>query len=534
MRKKDLQCLFIGKKPHLYTSLLEIINEFSFNFRVRRVNERKLEITKALKDVRGVSIVFISDQTSLPIYSISDLVWQYSSDAIVIILTEKMPSVFFRHPLNNLVLARLNIQELTNESQLFLGCLVHITQLKQDFRKCKKLLGFSEKRSQRLVDSSKEAIAFISKDLHFYANHEYLDLFDIESLQILRTISIQDLFSDSEYVLFCDFLKSEKYNRTLLINMRKRNGAIVRVRLIVVPAVLKGKKCLQIWVHPRVDYRSSEEQVKHTSIADMERLMDQQRLQRQASLRSKDKEDSEVSPLEVLKSVISRKEVVLSIEKLNDLNKKEAILNHYFVTLKTPASLKTGIDQLLFPSSSKVDPKKVVFWDKVKFVKLLQFLSKRKRARNNNLLIRFNTVTLSDKGFLRWFISNLNTLSTDLSSITFMFPVESNKLEVKQLFEFIKGLRKFGSKIAFDDFSTSKESISMLKRIRPEYVRLSSFWIKSIDGNEAREIALASFIRQVEAKQIKIVAPCGSGKTIKRLFILAGVSFCQEKVIKAG
>lgn len=541
MGKKDLQCLFIGKKPRLYTSLLEIINEFNFNFRVKRVDERKVEITTALKDIRGVSFVFISDQTSLPIYTISDLVWQYSPEAIVIILTEKMPSVFFKHPLNNLVLARLNIREITNESQLFLGCLVHITQLKQEFRHCKRLLGFSERRCQRLMDSSKEAIAFISRDLHLYANQVYLDLFEIETLQLLRTISLQDVFLDSEYALFCDFLKAKKYNRTLLIDMRKRNGAIFRVRLLVIPSVLNGKQCLQISVHPIADYLSNEEQVEDKNTTEMERLMDQQRRsRRKALLRSKDAnntvKDRDVvsSPIKVLKSVISRKEVTLSVEPFKYLMHDETIADHYFVTLKTPASLKAGIDKLLFSSASKLtEAKQVIFWDKVKFVKLLQLIKRRKKI-SQSLLIRFNSATVSDESFVKWFISNLEKINCDTSCCTYMFPVSSDKVQIKQSLIFIKKLRQYNSKIALDNFSASKESMLMLKKAIPDYVRLSSSWVMPIDGNEVREIALASFIRQVESKKIKIIAPCGLGKNIRRLFILAGVSFCQEKVINNG
>jgi len=85
--------------------------------------------------------------------------------------------------------------------------------------------------------------------------------------------------------------------------------------------------------------------------------------------------------------------------------------------------------------------------------------------------------------------------------------------------------------LGLDEFSLTKDSIAMLRQAKPDYVRLSPSWIKSIEGNESREIALASFIRQVESKKIKVIAPCGVSESIRRLFTLSGVSFCQEIVI---
>jgi EAL domain-containing protein (putative c-di-GMP-specific phosphodiesterase class I) len=74
----------------------------------------------------------------------------------------------------------------------------------------------------------------------------------------------------------------------------------------------------------------------------------------------------------------------------------------------------------------------------------------------------------------------------------------------------------------------------MLKHIKPDYVRLSLHWVKQIEGNTKREIALASLIRQLEAKGIKVIAPCGFSMEMRKLFALSGASFCQERIIKNG
>ena len=538
MGKMDLQCLFIGRKPRSYKGLLEIIYKFDCNLRVKEVSEEKQEIIKVLKNFkRSISIVFISDQTSLSLYTLSDLIWQHSPETIVIILTEKVPSIFFKNPLNNIVLARLNIKEVSNESQLFLGSLLQITQLKNGFRQCKRLLGVSEKRCQRLVDSSCEAIAYISHDLHLYANSAYLELFEVDSVQQLRSLPVQELFGKNEYILF-EHLISNQNNlpKSLLTTMHKRNGATIRARVMTIPSVLKGELCLQLWVRPLEGYVNKQDNIDESSIDKMERLMNQQERKRQASYHLNNSAKSiienhnRMTSLEVLKGVIKRKEVKLSARKMINMKTQGTDVDHYIISLKTPVSLKIGIEKLLFyPVTEQSKIAQISFWDKVKLVKLIQFMIVRKEL-NKNLIIRLNTVSVSNKAFVRWFVSSFVKAVGVAPNVIFMFSlVPDNKKS--QSAKFISKVRVFDSKICLDEFSLTKDSIAMLRQAKPDYVRLSPSWIKSIEGNESREIALASFIRQVESKKIKVIAPCGVSESIRRLFTLSGVSFCQEIVI---
>lgn len=527
----DLQCLFIGRKPLLYRGLLKIINEFDCNLRVKKVGEQKQEIINVLKNSKGsIGIVFISDQTSLPLYTLSDLIWQYSPETIVIILTKKVPSVFFKNPLNSIVLARLNIKEISHESQLFLGSLLQITQLKKGFRQCKRLLGVSEKRCQWLVDSSSEAIAYISRDLHLYANSTYLELFEVDSIQQLRSLAVQELFGKDEYILF-KHLNNNQNNlpKSLLTTMKKCNGATIRARVMTIPSVLKGELCFQLWVRPLEDYVNSKDNVDESSIRKMESLMIQQERKRQTPNEVKENSNNRTTSLDVLKGVIKRKEVKLSAQKLVSMQIHGVDIDHYIISLKTPVSLKKGIEKLLFyPVTEQSSIVQTVFWDKVKLVRLLQFLSTRKRL-NKSLIIRLNTVSLSNKAFVRWFVSSFEKIVGVVPNVIFMLSIiPTNK---NQSPKFISELRELNSKVCLDDFSVTKDSVAMLRQAKPDYIRLSSTWVNSIEGNESREIALASFIRQVESKRIKVIAPCGVSKSIRRLLILTGVSFCQEIVI---
>ncbi len=253
MDKKDIQCIFIGQQSKLYSDLVRSLCKFDINVQVKLVDAEKNNVLFALKKLRGSGLVFISDDIKFSLDVLSDLIWQYAPDAVVVVLTtDKNPlSSSTEKPINP-QFSKLHFKSSSDKSQLFLQCLIQTVKFKTEFRRCKRLLGVSEKRCLWLVDSSQEAIAYITKDLHLYANASYLALFNAESSEQLRSVSIKDLIGSKEHLVFRKFLESQlkccDSNRSLVLPMKKCNGIKFRANIHLIPSVYKGKKCLQLWV----------------------------------------------------------------------------------------------------------------------------------------------------------------------------------------------------------------------------------------------------------------------------------------------
>jgi len=142
--------------------------------------------------------------------------------------------------------------------------------------------------------------------------------------------------------------------------------------------------------------------------------------------------------------------------------------------------------------------------------------------------------SISSPAFSQWLTPGLVRLGNKSSNLTFLIPSQLDEKQRKEAVKTVKKLRKFNSKIALDDFTVSKSSLSMLRHVKPDYVRLSLPWVRLIEGNHSREISLGRLIRQFEEKNIKVIAPCCLSSEMRKLFTLSGVSFCQERVIKTG
>ena len=574
MDNSDLQCVLIGQKIGIYADLADILRATGNSFRFNQVDSTNAAIRKSLKRLSGPSIVFISDEVPFSLQLLSDLVWQYASDAIVVILTRKTQTTSLKTPFNNTQFSKLHFLNNRKETGLFLEFLIHSAQLKSEFRRCKSLLGISEKRCQWLVDSSREGIAYISRDLHLYANTTYLNMFHIDSVQELRSISVTDIIVADEHQLFDSFqrnqAKNSDMNHSLILSMKKKNGSVFRANTYVIPSVYKGRKCFQLWVRSMsesnllVSNNSNKVENVNTpsgsSLATTLENANGNGAEFKAQVANNpfgvvfpnngitsgtsnndnpsqnEVKKERIKPATLFKAIIKRKEATLSAQKLTHLKVNERISTlytpHYILSLKVPIAQKKGTDDYLSKvSGTSTQAVSSIFWDKVKITRLLQLMVRKQQFRAI-LFIRLSEAAISDRAFMTWLLSGLRRVGRKAAKITFLLPSQVDEKQIKSTIVLVKRLRRFGCKIALDGFIVAPNSNALLKQVLPDYIRLSLPWTRQIQGNEAREIGLSRIIRQLESKHIQVIAPCDFSIDMKRLFTLSGASFCQERSIK--
>lgn len=551
MKVDEIQCVLVGQKENLFSDLVEELKRNPYEFRFIEAQANSNSIVKALRKYKHANFVFISEKHRISLEHLSDLIWQNASDAIVVILSEKAQTTELKLPYNNSQFFRLNFEKGSYHTRFTLKFLIELTQTKFDFKRCKRLLSVCEKRSQWLVDSSREAIAYISRDIHLYANSAYLKLFQIENLNQLQTVSVKDLILDDEYILFQDYKKKQSrqsnFNQSVVLSMKKYNGVLFRANIYAVSSVFRGQKCYQLWVQGLkvsdthaflIDENETTEknktgQVDSVSEPNPFAAIVNQNQQNAVVTTQVKKTKKRQSPASILKAIIKREEAVISTQRLTSLKTFKSTNNklkrsNYLLALSVPQAQKTGVDDLL-ASMASINHKRLQdkFWDRVKMTRLLQTLVKKDKL-NVNLFIRLNIASLSDPAFIKWLIPGLDRLGTKTSNLVFILPSSMQPHQRKTVLKIVKVLRSYNIKIAQDNFRVSDAPIAMLKQVRPDYVRLSLPWVRQIEGNESREIGLSSVIRQLENNNIQVIAPCSFSKNMRKLFVLSGSSFCQE------
>lgn len=125
----------------------------------------------------------------------------------------------------------------------------------------KKALNESEKRCSSLLDSSRDAIAYIHEGMHVYSNQSYLGMFDIEESEDLEGMPVLDMVAAEGRDDFKSFLRGYSKKQSsfdkLETTLRKPDGTEFNGEMEFSPAQIEGEPCIQIII--RKEDATSEE-----------------------------------------------------------------------------------------------------------------------------------------------------------------------------------------------------------------------------------------------------------------------------------
>jgi len=131
----------------------------------------------------------------------------------------------------------------------------------------------SEKRCSSLLDSSRDAIAYVHEGMHVYSNQSYLEMFGIKESDDLEGMPILDMVAsgdrDDFKVFLRDYAKSEQSTEKLETNLHKPSGEEFGGEMEFSPARIDGEPCIQIIIRQEdVDSEEYERQLKLLSQQD--------------------------------------------------------------------------------------------------------------------------------------------------------------------------------------------------------------------------------------------------------------------------
>lgn len=137
----------------------------------------------------------------------------------------------------------------------------------------KKALDDSELRCNSLLDSSRDAIAYIHEGMHVYSNASYLELFDIEQSDELEGIPILDMVApgsrDGFKAFLREYMNKENGLEKLATRLRKPDGKEFDGEMEFSAARIEGEPCIQVVIRKEdVNTEELERQLKLLSQKD--------------------------------------------------------------------------------------------------------------------------------------------------------------------------------------------------------------------------------------------------------------------------
>lgn len=140
-------------------------------------------------------------------------------------------------------------------------------------RRCASALREAEKRARSLMESSRDAIAYVHDGMHIYANGAYLNLFGYHSRDEIEGTPILDMVAQDSLAQFKDFLrkygKDEVQAAALEVRWRRVDGAEFTASMEFSPASIDGEACTQIIIQDLSQHQEFENKLKSLSKQDL-------------------------------------------------------------------------------------------------------------------------------------------------------------------------------------------------------------------------------------------------------------------------
>ncbi|HEY9051091.1 MAG TPA: PAS domain S-box protein, partial [Gammaproteobacteria bacterium] len=131
----------------------------------------------------------------------------------------------------------------------------------------------TEKRCEALLDSSRDAIAYIHEGMHVYSNQSYLSLFHFEATEDLEGMPILDMVGMDDRDKFKSFLRDNFKDgniatQKLKLNLRNADGTEFKGEMEFSSASIDGEPCVQVIIRNQSDSKELEKKLAMMSQKD--------------------------------------------------------------------------------------------------------------------------------------------------------------------------------------------------------------------------------------------------------------------------
>jgi len=143
---------------------------------------------------------------------------------------------------------------------------------RREYRRCLKAFRETEKRCRSLIDSSRDAIAYVHDGMHIYANSIYLRMFGYQTTEELESTPIMDLVAPSDHARFKDFLRTyalDESAKELEVTGLHTDSRTFSARMKFSPASIDGEACTQIIIQDLSQDQEFEKKIKTLSQQDL-------------------------------------------------------------------------------------------------------------------------------------------------------------------------------------------------------------------------------------------------------------------------
>ncbi len=184
-------------------------------------------------------------------------------DIPAIFLTETDPDEFAMALIDGLKAGARDVVILDDDQHLLMVMARELGNLQErrERRTADRKLLASEKRCQQLLDSSRDAIAYVEDGMFLYANQSFAERFGYQETDDIISIPVIDIIAAADQEKYKSFMKAFKFSeedkQELALTGTRNDGSTFNIDIAVTHAVYENDPCTQLLVAAQIGLDSA-------------------------------------------------------------------------------------------------------------------------------------------------------------------------------------------------------------------------------------------------------------------------------------
>lgn len=250
--------------------LISVLRNAGYAVRATRVEDDE-DLTEALEHKPFDLILSGTEMEALPLSTVARSVDQHRKDIPLLGLASE------DDPATRLAAMQSGAADLVNKEdmdhlQLVVGRELHNLTERRQVRRLEAALRESEKRCAALLDSSRDAIAYVHEGMHVYANDAYVERFGVNDFEEIEGLPILDMIAPEDQArfkeLFRAYNKGDQDEDEIEVGIVS-GGSTSKVNMTFSPASIEGEPCTQILIRDKSSSQELEAQLDNLSKRDL-------------------------------------------------------------------------------------------------------------------------------------------------------------------------------------------------------------------------------------------------------------------------
>ena len=261
--EKVIRLLTIKESSNEAEAISSMMRNAGYAIRSSNVEDSE-DLQEALAQQNWDLVIASQDLPAFSATDVLDIIKQAGKDVPVICTAAQYDDAIATE------LLRAGARDLIPETNHELLLLVIARELndleeRRGHRSAKTMYRESERRNRSLMDSSRDAIAYIHEGMHIYTNATYLEMFGYAEAEDVEGIPIMDLIAPENHQQFKGILRQLNAGETpagdVDMALVRSDGKKFPGVLVFAPASIEGEPCTQVLIRGKSDNKELEKEL---------------------------------------------------------------------------------------------------------------------------------------------------------------------------------------------------------------------------------------------------------------------------------